>query len=351
MVELIEWGRSPGGEPVLLATLGDESGLEVRIASYGATLVSIRTPDREGRVDDVLLGFAGLDRYLAPDIQAHWPYFGSTIGRYANRIAGARFTIDGHDYRLTANEGPNQNHGGRQGFDRALWQMEPLDGAEGVRLAYRSPDGDEGFPGTLDVVAEIALPGRGDLVIRYRATTTRPTHVNLASHGYFNLAGRDARTIADHHLSIAAGHMLPIDRAAIPTGELLRVAGTPFDLRQSASLGETLAANDPQLAIGDGLNHCFVLDRDAPAAARLHHPASGRTMTLATTAPGVQVYSSNAFNGTLIDDSGRPFVRRQAVALEAQHFPDSPNKPHFPSTLLRPGETYEQETRLKFLAE
>jgi aldose 1-epimerase len=351
MVDLIEWGRLPGSEPVLLATLSDESGLEVKVASYGATLVSIRAPDREGRVENVLLGFAGLDSYLAPDIQAHWPYFGSTIGRYANRIAGARFAIDGHEYRLTANEGPNQNHGGRRGFDRALWQMESLDGAEGVRLTYRSPDGDEGFPGALDVAAEIALPGQGDLVIRYRATATRPTHVSLASHGYFNLAGRDARTIADHQLSIAAAHMLPIDRAAIPTGELRPVAGTPFDLRHVRSLGETLAAKDMQLAIGDGLNHCFVLDRGAATAARLHHLGSGRTMTLATTAPGLQVYSSNAFNGTLIDDSGRPFVRRQAVALEAQHFPDSPNKPHFPSTLLRPGETYEHETRLQFLAE
>ncbi|MET0309164.1 MAG: aldose epimerase family protein [Sphingomonas sp.] len=351
MIDLVEWGPSSEGEPVLLATLSDGRGFEVKVASYGASLVSIRTPDRDGRIADVLLGFAGLDRYLARDVQAHWPYFGSTIGRYANRIAGARFAIDGQEYHLAANEGPNQNHGGRRGFDRVLWRMETLPDLEGVSLSYRSPDGEEGFPGTLEVMAQFILTGPGELAIRYHAFTDRPTHVSLASHGYFNLAGRGARSIADHDLSIAATHMLPIDQASIPTGVLRPVAGTPFDLRRPTPLGEVLASDDPQFVVGEGLNHCFALDGNALTAARLHHAPSGRTMTLTTTAPGLQVYSSNAFDGTLVDDAGQPFVRRQAIALEAQHFPDSPNQPAFPSTLLRPGDIYESETRLRFFAE
>lgn len=351
MTDLIEWGRSPEGDPVLLAILSDGNGLEVRVSSYGATLTSIRAPDREGRVDDVLLGFSTLDRYLAPDFQAGWPYFGSTIGRYANRIAGARFTIDGQEYRLTANEGPNQNHGGLPGFDRAIWRMEPIANANGVRLHLRSPDGDQGFPGTLDVVAEVVLNDGGEVAIRYHAVTDRPTHVSLTSHGYFNLAGRAARTVTDHQLSVAADHMLPTDRASIPSGQLRPVAGTPFDLRRPVALGNALAGEDPQLAQADGLDHCFVLDREQPIAALLHHPGSGRAMALNTTAPGLQVYSANGFDGTLADEEGRPFVRRQAIALEAQHFPDSPNQPNFPSTLLRPGDIYQSETRLRFFTD
>lgn len=348
MIDLAPWGHLPGGEPVMHATLSDGEGLEVRIASYGATLTSIRTPDRDGHMGDVLLGFDRLDSYLDPALQTHWPYFGSTIGRTANRIAGARFTIDGREHRLTANEGPNQNHGGRLGFDRRLWAMEALDGDCGVRLRYRSPDGEEGFPGTLDVEAEMRIERPGTLVIAYRATTDAPTHVSLASHGYFNLAGHAARTIADHSLSIAAARFLPIDAAAIPTGERRPVAGTPFDLRQPALLGDILARENSQLAIGDGLNHCFVLDADIPVAALLTHAPSGRRMELRTSAPGLQVYSANAFDGSLSDGTGRPFVRRQAIALEAQHFPDSPNRPDFPSTLLRPGEVYRSKTRLRF---
>jgi aldose 1-epimerase len=349
MIDLREWGRLPDGEPVMLATLSDGEGLEMRIASYGATLTSIRTPDRDGRVDDVLLGFDRLDPYLDPALQAGWPYFGSTIGRYANRIAGARFTIDGREHRLTANEGANQNHGGRHGFDRRLWTMEALDDGAGLRLRYRSPDGEEGFPGTLDVEADVRIERPGTLVIAYRATTDAPTHVSLASHGYFNLAGRAARTVGDHSLSVAASRVLPIDAAAIPTGERRPVTGTPFDLREPTLLEEVLASEDEQLRIGDGLNHCFALDADAAPAARLIHAPSGRAMELRTTAPGLQVYSANGFDGSLRDEAGRPFVRRQAIALETQHFPDSPNRPDFPSTLLRPGEVYRSETRLRFL--
>ncbi|MGN6121795.1 MAG: aldose epimerase family protein [Sphingomonas oligoaromativorans] len=349
MIDLRAWGRLPGGEPVTLATLSDGEGLEVRVASYGATLTAIRTPDRDGRVEDVLLGFDRLESCLDPALQAGWPYFGSTIGRTANRIAGARFAIDGREHRLTANEGANQNHGGRRGFDRRLWTMEALDDASGVRLRYRSPDGEEGFPGTLDVEAEMRIERPGTLLIAYRATTDAATHVSLASHGYFNLAGRAARTIGDHRLSIAASRFLPIDTAALPTGEQRPVTGTPFDLRDATLLSDVLARDDEQLRIGDGLNHCFALDAGAAPAARLVHEPSGRAMELRTTAPGLQVYSANAFDGSLHDEAGRPFVRRQAVALEAQHFPDSPNRPDFPPTLLRSGEVYRSETRLRFL--
>ena len=348
MINLTEWGKLPTGKTVQQATLADGSGLEVKVASYGATLTSILVPDRLGRINDVLLGFDSLDDYLAVGFQGQWPYFGSTIGRYANRIAGARFTIDEQEYHLTNNEGPNQNHGGSCGFDRASWQMERMTARNGVHLSYCSMDGEEGFPGTLLATTEIMLDGPGEIVIRYRATTDRATHVSMASHGYFNLAGRAARSIADHDLSIAATHMLPIDVAALPTGAIRSVLGTPFDLRQPVRLGSTLAADDPQLLIGGGLNHCFALDAGTLVSARLHHAGSGRTMTLSTTAPGLQVYSSNAFDGTITDAAGRPFVRHQAIALEAQHFPDSPNQPHFPPTLLRPGEMYESTTRLRF---
>lgn len=351
MIELRRWGKLPGGEPVMLATLADGHGLEVRVSSYGASLVSIRTPDRAGLVEDVLLGFDRLADYLDPAVQAGWPYLGSTIGRHANRIAGARFAIDGQEYRLAANEGHNQLHGGPIGFDRAAWQAEMLDGAPGVRLRHVSPDGDQGFPGHVEVETDFLIGAPGELVIRYSATTDRPTHVSLASHPYFNLAGRRSRSIAQHRLTVAAAAILPIDASAIPLpGPPLPVLGTPFDLREGRMIGALVEADHPQLRTGDGLNHCFLLDPAASPAARLEHPESGRRMDLVTTEPGLQIYSANAFDGSLRDSDGRPFVRRQAIALEAQHFPDSPNRPDFPSTLLRPGERYRSETRLRFSA-
>jgi aldose 1-epimerase len=352
MIELRTWGELPGGEPVMLATLADGHSLEVRVSSYGASLVSIRVPDRAGLVEDVLLGFDRLIDYLDPALQAGWPYLGSTIGRTANRIAGARFTIDGQKHRLAANEGDNQLHGGPVGFDRVAWRAEILADAPGVRLRHVSPDGDQGFPGRLEVQADFLLGAPGEIIVRYAATTDRPTHVGMALHPYFNLAGRRSRSIAQHRLTVAAGAMLPIDANSIPLpGPPMPVVGTPFDLREGRMIGTLVQADHPQLRMGDGLNHCFLLDPAASPAARLEHSESGRCLELVTTEPGLQIYSANAFDGSLRDGEGRPFVRRQAIALEAQHFPDSPNRPDFPSTLLQPGEPYLSETRLRFTVE
>ncbi len=349
MIELRKWGELPGGEPVMLATLADGHGVEVRVSSYGASLVSIRVPDRAGLVEDVLLGFDTLAGYLDPALQAGWPYLGSTIGRYANRIADARFTIDGQEHRLAANEGDNQLHGGPIGFDRVAWQVELLNDAPGARLYHISPDGDQGFPGRVEAQADFLLDAPGELVIRYAAITDRPTHVSMASHPYFNLAGRRSRSIAQHRLTVAAEAILPIDATAIPLpGPSMPVVGTPFDLREGRMIGALIQADHPQLRTGDGLNHCFVLDPSASLAARLEHPQSGRCLDLVTTEPGLQIYSANGFDGSLHDGEGRPFVRRQAIALEAQRFPDSPNRPDLPPTLLRPGETYRSETRMRF---
>lgn len=349
MIELQTWGQMPTGEPVTLATLADGQGLEVRVSSYGASLVSIRMPDRGGLVEDVLLGFDRLADYLDPGLQARWPYLGSTIGRYANRIADARFTIDGQEHRLACNEGGNQLHGGPVGFDRVVWRAELLDDAPGVRLRHISPHGDQGFPGCVEAQAEFLLGAPGELIIRYSATTDRTTHVSMASHPYFNLAGRGSRSIAQHRLTIAAHAVLPIDAAAIPLREPpMPVAGTAFDLHEGQTIGAIFQTDHPQLRTGDGFNHCFLLDPNASLAARLEHPESGRCLELVTTAPGLQIYSANDFDGSLADGEGRPFVRRQAIALEAQHCPDSPNRSDFPSTLLRPGEIYRSETRMRF---
>lgn len=348
-LESRDWGRLPSGEAVRHFTLRDGQGLEVGLSNYGATLTSIRSEDRSGRIDDVLLGFGTLAGYLAPALQASWPYFGSTVGRFANRIAGARFTIDGVRHRLHANEGRNQLHGGPRGFDRVVWDARPLDAGHGVRLHHVSPDGDQGFPGRLEILLDVVIEP-GELVLHASATTDAPTHINIASHGYFNLAGRAARSIEDHILAIPADAVIPIDEAAIPTGMPMPVDGTPFDVRSPTRIGDALAGTHPQLAIGDGFNHCFVLhvDEGLKVAAILHDPGSGRRLELRTTEPGLQLYSANAFDGTLTDDDGRPFVWRQALALEAQHFPDSPNRSDFPSTLLRPGEQWHSETRLRF---
>jgi aldose 1-epimerase len=349
MTRFEDWGSSPNGEPVVLARLDDGDGLSVAVSGYGATLTSIRVPDRNGQIDDVLLGFDSLAAYCDPALQAAWPYFGSTIGRFANRIGGARLTIDGVPCPLVPNEGANQLHGGPNGFDRRVWRHEPIDG--GVRFRLHSPDGDQGFPGALDAIADYRITDPGELLIRYEATTDRPTHVNMAAHPYFNLAGRHSRAIGAHRLTIRADALLAIDAEALPLpGAAMPVADTDLDLRAPRTLGAVLASGHPQIAEQYGLNHCFVLAQGDGPAVRLEDPASGRVLDIVTTAPGMQVYTANAFDGTLADGDGQPFVRHQAIALEAQHFPDSPNRPDFPSTLLRPGETYVSETRLRFTA-
>lgn len=340
-IERRPWGTLPGGETVAHVMLSRPGGISVGVSTLGATITGIWAPGRDDARANVVLGFDDLAGYLAPEYQASYPYFGATVGRVANRIRGAAFEIDGIPYSLVANEGAHQLHSG-YGFDRAIW-ADRIDG-DSLRLDLVSPDGDQGYPGTLHVSAIFSLPADDALAVRYEARTDRATHVNLTTHGYFNLAGRDASGIADHQLQIYADAYTPIDADALPTGAIIPVDDTPFDLRQPQRIGALIDAADPQLALGDGYNHNFVLNGAAGTlrpAARLFDPASGRVMEVATTAPGLQVYSGNA----LAEPVAR---RRQAIALEPQHFPDTPNIAAFPTTLLRPGELYVSETRFCF---
>jgi aldose 1-epimerase len=349
-VTVREWGCLPTGERILMACLTDASGLEVRIMNYGATVTSIRCRDRAGIVDEVVLGFDSFLDYLTSDLQAQWPYLGSTIGRYANRIAGASFVIDGTRYALSANDGPNHLHGGSRGFDRAVWTMHPIVGANGVSLSLVSPDGEQGYPGRLDVHLDILLEDLGELVFRYSARTDRPTHVNLTSHCYFNLGGSSRSSVADHELQISASRVIQVDGAGLPTGAPIDVAGSGLDLRKTSVLADTLAHTDSQIAASKGVNHCYALDRPDidHVAVVLWHPPTGRQLCLCTTAPGLQVYTANQFDGTVRGRHGHPWSRHCAVALEPQYFPDSPNRCDFPTTLLRPGDWFRAETRMCF---
>ncbi len=336
------WGTLATGEEVAHFTLSHPDGIAVGISSLGATITAIRAPGRDGTLADVVLGFDSLAGYLSPDYQAAYPYFGATIGRVANRIRDARFAIDGIEYELRANERQHHLHGGH-GFDRMVW-TEVEARPDAVLLALESPDGDQGYPGCLDVTAHFHFSAANELTVRYEARTDHATHVNLTSHSYFNLAGRDAPGIDRHEIAIDADAYTPIDADALPTGAIAPVDGSPFDLRHMVSLADVLGETHPQLAAGDGFNHNFVVNGEAGTlrpAARLRDPESGRVMALATTAPGLQFYSGNALREPVAR-------RRQALCLEPQHFPDAPNITAFPSTLLRPDETYVSETRFRF---
>ena len=330
------------------------AGCALRVAGLGGAILSLEVPDREGRLADVVLGYA------APESYATNPsYLGVLIGRYANRIAGARFTIDGRDHRLERNSGPNHLHGGVVGFSHAVWSAEPFEerGDVGVVLDHRSRDGDGGYPGELRARATYRFTAANELMIDYEATTDAPTHVNLTQHSYFNLAGHDTRDALDHVLVIAADRFLAADETMIPTGELRDVTGTPFDFRAPTRIGQRVDAPEAQIRIGHGYDHCFVLDAPVQGgdvvrfAARLDEPRSGRVLVVYTSEPGMQLYTGNWLGDGVLGKGGATYARRAAVALETQHFPDSPNRPEFPSTLLRPGETYRSRTIYAFEAE
>jgi len=340
------FGRTPAGEPVELFTLTNPQGIEVRAMSYGGIILSLRTPDRDGKLGDVVLGYDSLQGYLDDS-----PYFGAIIGRYGNRIAKGRFTLDGATHVLATNNGPNHLHGGVRGFDKVVWTAEPFtaDSAVGVAFRYTSPDGEEGYPGTLQAQVTYTLTDDGQLIFDYVATTDRATPVNLTQHSYFNLAG--AGSILDQELMIAAGHYTPVDSTLIPTGAIAPVDGTPFDFRTPTAIGARIEAEDPQLRNGLGYDHNFVLDRSGPGlahAARVVDPTSGRTLDIWTTEPGIQFYSGNFLDGTLLGKRGQVYAHRSGLCLETQHYPDSPNQPTFPSTILRPGEEYRSRTVLGF---
>jgi aldose 1-epimerase len=328
--------------------LANPGGITVRVLDLGGVIQSIDAPDRRGELANVVLGFEDLAGYVAnnaPD--AGRVFFGALIGRYANRIANATFSLDGEQYRVDANENGKCLHGGSAGFDTHVWQAAPFsdsDGA-GVRLTLVSPDGDQGFPGRVTVAVTYRLDTRNRLSISYRAETDAPTVLNLTNHTYWNLAGEGAGDVHDHLLTIRAGSFCAVDDALIPKGDPVPVGGTPFDFREATTIGARIAAPDPQLRLAHGYDHNWVLDEAGSLsfAARVHDPASGRTLTVSTTEPGLQFYSGNFLSDALIGPSG-PYQPRAGFALEAQHFPDSPNRPDFPSTVLRPGQTYHQET-------
>ena len=337
------FGTLPSGRSADLFTLKNANGLVAKVTNYGTILTELHLPDRHGRPGDVVLGFDNLAQYLA----GH-PYFGATCGRVANRIAGGRFTLDGKDYRLAVNNGPNALHGGLVGFDKVLWKATPRPGAA-VRFDYTSPDGEEGYPGNVAVIVVMKLTNANEFVIDYTATTDKATPLNLTNHTYFNLAGKG--DIKRHQLMIAADLYTPVDATSIPTGEIRPVAGTPLDCTKPTAIGKRFAelGGEPP-----GYDHNFVLRGDPansgrPAlAARAIESRSGRVMEVLTTEPGVQLYTANYLDGTLTGKGGAVYARHAAFCLETQHFPDSINKPHFPTTILRPGQTYRQTTIHRF---
>ncbi|MFE6336721.1 aldose epimerase family protein [Streptomyces sp. NPDC057798] len=329
----------------------ENGGTRLKVLSYGGIVQSLEIPDRRGRRTNVSLGFDTIEEYVASS-----PYFGALIGRYGNRIGKGRFTLDGKDYQLSVNDGENSLHGGSRGFDKVVWDVEPFTkGSDvGLYLHYTSADGEMGYPGTLRTKVTYTLTRSGDWRIDYEATTDKATVVNLTSHVYWNLAGESSGTIYDHELSIAGSRYTPVDSGLIPTGELAKVAGTPFDFRRTKTVGEDIRVPHQQLLYGKGIDHNWVLDKGITAkpewVATLRDPSSGRTMKIATTEPGLQFYSGNFLDGTLVGSGGSIYRQGDALCLETQHFPDSPNQPSFPSTTLRPGQTYRTTTVHSFSA-
>jgi aldose 1-epimerase len=343
------FGTTADGVPVDLYTLTNSSGMEVRAVSYGGIILSLRVPDRDGKLGDVVLGYDTLDGYLKAS-----PYFGSIIGRYGNRIARGKFTLDGKEYSLATNNGPNALHGGVKGFDKVVWRAESFKKPEGVGVvfSYMSADGEEGYPGKLEATVTYTLADDNTLGFDYRAVTDKATPVNLTQHSYFNLAGDGAGDILGHELMLKASRFTPVDSTLIPTGEIRAVAGTPFDFTTPHTIGERIGAQEEQIKFGGGYDHNFVLDREPgdslQLAARVYEPKSGRVMEVSTTEPGVQFYSGNFLDGSITGKAGHVYRHRTGFCLETQHHPDSPNKPEFPSTILKPGQEYRSRTVYAF---
>lgn len=360
------FGQLPDGREVELYHLINANGLEMSVMSYGGTIVSLKVPDAQGNSEDVVLGFDNLEDYLSPAYRSANPYFGAIIGRYGNRIAGGQFEIDGTEYQVPTNDGDNSLHGGDKGFDQRLWEVSPVDAEDGVGvvLSLVSEDGDQGYPGQLETQVRYTLTNDNALDIRYQATTTETTPINLTQHSYFNLEGEGGvegqSDILDHLLTLNADAFTPVDEGLIPTGEIRSVEGTAFDFREPTPVGARIDGDDQQLQRGKGYDHNFVLAEEGSdakngsnaeglvLAARVEAPQSGRIMEVYTTEPGVQFYSGNFLDGTLVGKAGKPYEHRSGLALETQHFPDSPNQSEFPSTLLSAGETYKSHTRYEF---
>jgi aldose 1-epimerase len=319
--------------------------MQVKITNYGATITSVLTPDKDGNMGNVVLGFDSMEGYLSPEYTKSGPYFGAIVGRYGNRIAKGKFTIDGQEYKLATNNGENHLHGGNKGFDKVIWEGEPLPEQNAVRFRYVSPDGEEGYPGTLTTTATYTLTDDNEIKIDYEATTDKATPVNLTNHSYFNLAAGNADDALNHVLTLNADKYTVVNKSLIPTGELRNVEGTVMDFREPQPIGARVNQ------VEGGYDHNYVLsgaDGTLKKAATVYEPTSGRVMEVFTTEPGIQFYSGNFLDGTITGSGNKTYKKHYGFALETQHFPDSPNQPDFPSTILEPGETYETTTVYKF---
>lgn len=340
-----QFGVTPAGEEVQLFSLTSDRGMEVEIINYGGIIASIRVPDRDGKIDDVVLGHNTLEGYLNRS-----RYFGALIGRYANRISRGTFALNGDSYSLATNNGENHLHGGLKGFDKVVWNATELAG--GLQLSYLSRDGEEGYPGSLEAAVNYALTDANELQIEYLANTDEDTIINLTNHSYFNLAG--GGTILDHEVTINAEAFTPVDQGLIPTGEIRGVKDTPMDFTSATPIGARINDDYEQLRVAGGYDHNFVLrtglDRFR-VAATLHETKSGRVMHVSTTQPGMQFYSGNFLNGSIVGKGGTPYEKHSACCFETQHFPDSPNQPSFPTTVLKPGEQFRHTTTFKFSIE
>ena len=340
------YGTTREGQQVDVYTLANDSGMRVQILTYGCIIDRLEVPDRAGRSANVVLGLDSLEGYAERS-----PHFGAIAGRFANRIAKGRITIDGTTYQLDVNNGPNTLHGGRKSFHKLVWQGEPGEG-EALTLSHLSPDGDQGFPGNLSVEVRYSLSAQNELRIDYEATTDKPTVINLTNHSYFNLAGEGTGDILAHVVSIAADHVTPTDAMQIPTGEIRPVRGTPFDFTSPTAIGARIRMADEQLLLAHGYDLNWVLRKPAGAgprlAARAHDPSTGRILEVLTDQPGIQLYTGNGLNGSLVGPSGRAYRQSDGFCFETQAFPDAPNQPNFPSTLLRPGERFRSTTIFRF---
>ena len=339
-------------DSIKLYTLENESGMTVRVTNYGAIITSIIVPDRNGKRADVALGYDRVEDYINA---VDKPYFGAVVGRYGNRIAKGEFTLDGETYSLLQNNGENHLHGGAIGFDKVVWAVDEYVEGKSLTLSYLAKDKEEGYPGNLELIIVYTLADDNSLVVDYHATTDKATPINVTQHTYFNLKGEGQGTILDHKLMLNAKTFTPVDESLIPTGEMPAVAGTPFDFTTAKAIGHDIDQQNEQLVFGLGYDHNWILNKDGKEgelslAAQVHEPSSGRVMEIYTTEPGIQFYCGNFLDGRLKGKSGKPYVHRGGFCLETQHFPDSPNQPNFPSTILKPGETYESKTVFKFSA-
>ena len=342
------FGKMPDGAPVAIYTLRNSKGMEARIMTYGGIVQSLKVPDKNGKFDDVVLGYDDLDGYLKAT-----PYFGALIGRYGNRIGGAKFTLEGKTYTLATNNGPNSLHGGIKGFDKVVWKATSLVTADGpaLQLTYFSKDGEEGFPGNLKVTAVYTLTDNNELHLYFTATTDQPTVCNLTHHSYFNLAGQGNGDILGHIVYINADNTTPVDSNLITTGEIKPVDGTPFDFRKPTAIGARINDPDTVLQYGPGYDHNWVINKPMGKLglqARVYEPATGRVMEVFSTEPGLQFYTGNSLDGSITGKDGKVYQRRTAFCMEPQHYPDSPNKPMFPITELKPGETYQNTIIYRF---